>query len=181
MKRLLDELLPRVMPTMAFCCVVHEGREDLEKSIPRTVRAWREPGVRFVVMRDQDGSDCHEVKARLGCLVRQGGRPDVLVRVVCRELEAWYLGEPEALATAYGDARLRQLANRARFRNPDTVVRPSQVLAELVPGFRKVAGARLLGRHLTRSGNRSRSFRALMDGLDRIAAELEADPGQVGR
>ncbi|MCY4285477.1 MAG: DUF4276 family protein [Thiotrichales bacterium] len=81
-----------------FQCIPHEGKRDLVRSIPRKLRAWREPDVRFVVMRDQDGEGCHEVKSRLVAICRNAGRSDVLVRVVCRELEAWYLGEPEALA-----------------------------------------------------------------------------------
>ena len=51
MKVLLDGLLPRLFPDVAFLCVPHEGKQDLEKSLPRKLRAWREPGVRFVVLR----------------------------------------------------------------------------------------------------------------------------------
>ena len=35
MKVLLDNLLPRYFPDLKFLCVPHEGREDLERSIPR--------------------------------------------------------------------------------------------------------------------------------------------------
>ena len=50
MKALLDGLLPRFLPDLKFQCVPHEGKHDLEKSIPRKLRAWQEPGVRFVIM-----------------------------------------------------------------------------------------------------------------------------------
>ena len=65
MKVLLDGLLPRLFPRLSFLCVPHEGKQDLEKSIPRKLRAWREPGVRFVVVRDNDGSDCRALKQSL--------------------------------------------------------------------------------------------------------------------
>ena len=55
MKVLLEGLLPRLFPGLSFLCLSHEGKQDLEKSIPRKLKAWREPGVRFVVVRDQDG------------------------------------------------------------------------------------------------------------------------------
>ena len=61
-KVLLEGLLPRLFPGLPFLCVSHEGKRDLELSIPRKLKAWREPGVRFVVMRDQNSGDCHQVK-----------------------------------------------------------------------------------------------------------------------
>jgi hypothetical protein len=54
MKVLLDQMLPRLLPELSFLCVAHDGKHDLEKSVPRKLRAWREPGVRFVVIRDND-------------------------------------------------------------------------------------------------------------------------------
>lgn len=62
MKTLLDGLLPRLFPSLAFQCVPHEGKQNLAKSVPRKLRAWREPGVRFVVLRDNAGGDCHALK-----------------------------------------------------------------------------------------------------------------------
>jgi len=53
MKVLLDSLLPRLFPNLEFLCVPHEGKNDLERSIPRKLRAWREPGVRFVPQRHE--------------------------------------------------------------------------------------------------------------------------------
>ena len=44
MKVLLDGLLPRLFPGLPFLCVPHGGKNDLEKSLPRKLRAWREPG-----------------------------------------------------------------------------------------------------------------------------------------
>ena len=101
MADLLDDLLPRLLPALRFQCIPHDGKQELERSIPRKLRAWREPGVRFVVARDQDSGDCRQIKARLAELCRNAGRTDALVRVVCRELEAWYIGDPEALARAF--------------------------------------------------------------------------------
>ena len=58
MKVLLDGLLPRLFPGLAFLCVPHEGKQDLEKSIPKKLRGWREPGVCFVIIRDQGHGLC---------------------------------------------------------------------------------------------------------------------------
>ena len=138
MKILLEGLLPRLLPDLIFECLAHEGKRDLEKSVPRKLRAWQEPGVRFVVVRDQDGGDCREIKANLTRLCHDSGRSDVLVRIVCRELEAWYVGDTEALGRAFPETRpnsLRSLRG-SRFRNPDAVGHPSNAIAALFQIFR---------------------------------------------
>jgi len=55
MKVLLDDLLPRMFPDMAILCVAHEGKSDLEKSIPRKLKNWQIPGDTFIVVRDCEG------------------------------------------------------------------------------------------------------------------------------
>ena len=85
---LLDVLLPRLFPGLPFQCVPHEGKQDLEKSVRRKLRAWREPGVLFCVIRDNDRGDCRRLKAKLLQLCKSSGREDTLVRIACQELEA---------------------------------------------------------------------------------------------
>ena len=169
MADLLDQLLPRLFPDMEFRCVPHEGKSDLERSLVRKLRAWRTPGVRFVVMRDQDSADCREVKDRLRNLCEQGGRPDSLVRVVCRELEAWYVGDLDALTAAFPRAarRVRSKMARQRFDNPDEVVQPARALADLIPTFQKRSAAIAIGALLSRE-NRSRSYQVFLEGVERL-------------
>lgn len=176
MKELLEGLLPRIVPGLipnqTFLCVTHDGKSDLERSVPRKLRAWREPGVRFVVVRDNDGGDCLALKASLLATCRQAGRDDTLVRIVCQELEAWYFGEPEALAEAFEGRDLSRLPRQARWHDPDALPRPAQLLAELVPEFQKLSGARRLASRLTRERNRSPSFHAFVDGVTRLAEAM---------
>ena len=174
MKVLLDGLLPRLYPDLSFLCVPHEGKQDLEKSVPRKLRAWREPGVRFVVLRDNDGDDCHAVKRRLVNLCAESGRPDALVRIACQEREAWYLGDPKGLADAFGSPRLAGIGSRARFRDHDTVVHPSAEVQKLVPEFQKVSGARAMGPALSRERSCSQSFQVLLEGVDRLVAGMSS-------
>lgn len=176
MKVLLDGLLPRLFPGLPFLCVPHEGKQDLEKSIPRKLQAWREPGVRFCVIRDNDGADCRQLKEKIVELCGQGGRNDTLVRIACQELEAWYFGAPDALAEAFGREDLRQLSGKARFRDPDAIVQPAVALARRVPEFQKVSGARNLARVLPRE-NRSRSFQVLLAGIERLSEQIRKDRG----
>ena len=172
MADLLDQLIPRLFPGLPFRCVPHEGKSDLESSLARKLERWRTPGVRFVVMRDQNGGDCRAVKAGLMAQCQRGGRPDSLVRVVCRELEAWYVGDVDALAAIFPKAakRIRMRMAKRRFRNPDDMVQPAKALAELIPGFQKRSAAREMGALLSRR-NRSRSYQVFLEGVDLLQAE----------
>ena len=175
MRALLERLLPRLFPNLEFLCVHHEGKQDLEKSVPRKLRAWREPGVHFVVVRDNDGGDCARTKLRLLDLCAQRERQRFLVRIACQEVEAWYLGEPDALAEAFNDDGLRRIGRRARYRNPDAVIQPARELSKLVPAFQKVSGARRMALRLSRERNQSPSFHALVDGVERIWEKLSRE------
>ena len=165
MRDLLEGLLPRVFPNLDFLCIPHRGKTDLERSIPRKLRGWGNPGDRFVIVRDNDGGNCLERKENLRRLCHAGRRDDVLIRIVCQELESWYIGDPDALAAAFGNDRLRHIRNRTRYRDPDVIAKPSRELRKLVPGFGKSSGARLMANHLTRDGNSSRSFAVFLDGV----------------
>lgn len=180
MKVFLDGLLPRIFPELRFLCVPHEGKSDLEASLARKLRAWNEPGVRFVVIRDNDGSGCLDLKARLAGICSATGRAGVTIRIACQELEAWYLGDPQALALAYRDVKLRRLDARARFRNPDSVVNPAQTLERLIPEFQKVTGARQLAEVMDAGRNRSRSFQVFIEAVRAHAAAIGAEPRERG-
>lgn len=171
MKTLLDGLLPRLMPEVNFLCIPHEGKQDLEKSIPRKLRAWQEPGVRFIIVRDNDGGDCHALKQKLVELCNGPKIAAVMVRIACQELEAWYFGEPEAMARAFGNDQLQEIGNKSRYRDPDGIHQPSKEIVKLIPEFQKISGARKMAAFLSREGNRSRSYQVMMEGIERIFRE----------
>ena len=177
MKEFLDNFLPRLMPGLDFLCVKHEGKQDLEQSIPRKLRAWQQ--ATFVVARDNDGAQCKDLKARLVGLCAQGNRPDTLVRLACEELESWYLGAPEALAAAYGRSAISDIGRKAKFRNPDALGSPSREVRRLIPEFRKLDGARRMGKAMpiSAAANRSRSFQVFVAGVRRAAQAEALDNG----
>ena len=106
-KDLLEGLLPRLLPTDMFVYyLVFEGKQDLEGQLVRKLRGWRRPESAFVVLRDQDAADCRVVKERLTKLVAESARQPALVRVACKELESWVVGDWQAVAQAFGRPNL---------------------------------------------------------------------------
>lgn len=159
MKEFLAGLLPRVLPPgVEYRLIPHEGKSDLERSIPRKLRAWKTPNTRFIVIRDQDSGDCEKIKQRLVELCQGTGHAEAHVVIACRELEAWFIGNLRAVAEAYTKPALAELQNKAKFREPDKIGSPSRELVQILPEYGKVDGARRLGPHIPLEGSRSPSF-----------------------
>lgn len=177
MKLLLDGLLPRLVPGWEagehFLCVPHQGKSDLDVSIPRKLSAWQFPGDRFVVVRDNDAADCVAVLKKVKSLCAAAGRSDTLVRLVCQELETWYLGDLEAVAAAFGKPKANTPALRKKYAQPDAWQKPSVEIQRLIPVFQKGAGARAMAQHLREpSHNRSYSYGKFVAGLRRVLDEM---------
>lgn len=141
--------------------IVFQGKQDLERQMVRKIQGWLLPQSRFLVMRDQDSGDCRKVKDALLQRCRQAGRPDAVVRVACRELESFFIGDWEAVANAFEKPALARLARSAKFRDPDAIGSPKGELKLRLDGYQPREGARRIAPLVDPVRNRSRSFQAL--------------------
>ncbi len=172
-KALLEILLPRFIPEDKFVLrfVPFEGKQDLEKQLVRRIRGWRTPNTHFVVLRDQDSAECRDVKQRLLELCAEAGRPDTLVRVACRELESWYLGDLKAVGEAFGMNNISGKQDKRKYRTPDALGNPVQELERITnQRYQKVSGSRAIGPLLDIHNNRSPSFQVFVSGVKRLIA-----------
>jgi hypothetical protein len=88
-------------------------------------------------------------------------------------LESFYLGDLRAVETALGIPGLSSYQEKAKFRNPDAVANPCEELERLTKGrYQKVRGSRLIGLHLDLDNNKSKSFRALVRGIQALSPPL---------
>lgn len=164
-REMLKGILPRLNLDADVLYVVFEGKQDLEKRLPIRLRAWQRPDSLFVVLRDQDSGDCVAIKKGLKARVEACGRENVLIRIACRELESFYLGDLAAVATALGPAKIAKLQSRAKFRNPDQLGSPSVELKKIAPSYQKISGSRAIAPLLEINNNTSNSFKQLIRGL----------------
>ncbi len=171
-KDLLEGLLPRLLPAdLKIYYLVFEGKQDLESQLVRKLRGWRLPDSAFVVLRDQDAAECKTVKDTLAALVAESARQPALVRVACRELESWIVGDWNAVAQAFDRPLLRAQSSKRAFRNPDQLVRPVETLRKFIPDYQKRDGARRIGPLLDPKCNQSVSFRTFCSGVQKLVAE----------
>ena len=168
-QEMLKGLLPKIIPQhIQIHYMLFEGKQDMEKRLPIRLRAWQRPDARFVVLRDKDNGDCKEIKNDLAGKCADCGKPDTLIRIACHELETFYLGDLPAVADAIGPPGLRNQQNKAKYRNPDNLLKPSQELKRIAPTYQKVSGSRAIGPLLNIEQNRSPSFRTLVSGVQRL-------------
>ncbi|SPD73308.1 conserved hypothetical protein [uncultured Desulfobacterium sp.] len=170
-KEMLSGLLPRLLSAdIQPRYIVFRGKQDLEKNLTRKLRGWRLPDSAFVVIRDQDSGDCHEVKSTLADLCYKAGRDNVLIRIACRELESFYLGDLAAVEKGLGLSSLSAKQNSRKFRSPDNLGNPSQELLKLTKNvYQKVAGSRSISPYLNLDNNSSHSFNVLISGIRQLA------------
>ncbi|WP_022982175.1 DUF4276 family protein [Ideonella sp. B508-1] len=183
---LLKSLLPRFLPAgLMIRFQVFEGKQDLERHIAKRLRSWQNPGARFIVLRDQDSEpDCQALKARLIDRCQASDKGDrAMVRIACRELEAFYLADLAAVERALGIGGLAAKQAGAKYRTPDRLESPSRELRQLTRHrYQKVAGSRALGAELDVANERSKSFKNLMAAVRRQVELLDAEgsDGQFG-
>jgi hypothetical protein len=169
-REMLRGVLPKILPAeVSTHYIIFQGKQDLERHLVRRLRLWRLPETRFVVMRDQDSADCHSVKAKLVELCTQAGKGDSLVRVACRELESFYLGDLAAVESGLGVNGISRHQASRKFRDPDQLGNPVQEIRRLTNNtYQKISGSRAIGPHLKLDGNRSKSFSVLVSGIKKL-------------
>ena len=179
-KALLEQIFPILILPASHVrprFIVFEGKQDLEKQLLKKLRGYLNPHARFIVMRDQDQTDCRRTKRSLAALCARAGRPEATVRIACRELEAFYLGDLLAVESGLGIGGLAAKQNRAKFRDPDRLMSPSRELEKLTGNrYQKVAGSRAIAPYLDTHAPRSRSFHHLIRAIRNAGDRLQAGP-----
>lgn len=175
MEQFLRGILPRILVdplVLDVNCFIrpHQGKQDLQKSLPNNLRAYRyyPENIRLLVIQDQDSADCQAVKAQLTDLIQQ--EYPVLrhkIRIACRELENWYLGDLQALETAYPQTKATKQERKAKFRNPGHL-NGSQEMQKWLGQKAKMEWARRLGSRTDPNQNKSPSFQNFIRGLQAL-------------
>ena len=192
--KLLEGLLPRLIPGHDFAIYPHQGKgtlRDRPKSTQRGVldqlanklRAWGKsfsPETdRVVLLVDLDKGDCKELLASLDAMLATiKPAPACLFRIAIEEVEAWYLGDWAALKRAFPRAKKAALEDY----EPDSICGTWETLQQVIgdPVDRKIFWAEAIGRELdvAKGGhaNRSPSFRKFCEGVQRL---VEEDPSAL--
>jgi hypothetical protein len=159
-------------------------RWGLLDQLPRLLRGYdRAPGIdAVVVIVDADCDDCKDLLARLKAAAAQcNPRQTTLFRIAIEEVEAWYLGDRQAILAAFPKAKKAVLDDYVQ----DSACGTWEVLSDAVysggataikrhgwplPGQIKCDWAQKIGPRLDPERNRSPSFCKFRDGILRLTA-----------
>ncbi len=158
---------PSLLEGIHWQIVFFQGKADLEKNFARKMRAWSHGSPHFIVLRDNDGSDCAVLKNRLMLQAETSGKP-FHVRLVCQELESWFLGDLIAVEAAFPASQASKQLNTAKYRDPDRLTNASEELARLTQVYGKTSKAKAISPHLDIERNLSHSFRLLFSTLSTL-------------
>ena len=173
LKLVLETILPKILPeSVYFQIYSHQGKQDLERALRTTLPSISKiPGSKILVTRDQDSSDCKDLKQHLIQLIGLNCHCDFFVRIVCRELEAWYLGDMLAIQQAFPRFNANLYKNKAEFRNVDRLQSPNRELLKLIPEYHdrdylpKLEAAEYISPFLDLENNKSESFNQTINAI----------------
>lgn len=175
MAEVLKVLLPRILPEgwmldVNYFIRPHEGKSDLKRSIPKKLRGFaqnKEQTTGFVIVQDQDSNDCRKLKKELAeiCEENKSANIKFLVRIVCHELEAWYLGDMPAIQAVFPRFNPAKHINKAQFRSPDNCQNPKKILKGIVGEYAQIATAKAIAPYIDTVNNKSESFRQFVSGV----------------
>ena len=178
MDNVLKIILPKIIPeTVSFICIPHQGKQDLAKSIPNKIKAFKQfsPKTQFIIVHDQDSNDCKELKSDLLEICQRAGTTNVMIRIVCHELESWFLGDLAAVEKAYNlkpDTLSKKQANK-KYRNPDRLSTAKQELKNLVKEYYAGTHSRKIAPHMSLTENKSQSFQVFIKGIHKVLTGVD--------
>jgi hypothetical protein len=137
------------------------------RSLPKKMRAYpRFPDdVKVLIVHDQDSNDCYNLKNEIETHCSKN-IPHV-IRIACRELENWYLGDFDAIEKVFPQVKAKLFQKKAKFRNPDRL-NGAEEMKKLTKAFSKTDTARKIAGHMSLSQSKSESFVQLLQGIQKI-------------
>ncbi len=162
------------------------AKRMLLNELPRLIRGFGStPGIdAVVIVVDSDARPCSAFLAELKSVAARTkpAPPFVVFRLAIEEIEAWLLGDRQALLSAYPRARKAVLQRYEQ----DSICGTWELLADAIhlggsrklaatgyhtTGFMKSEWARSIGAHLDVENNASPSFRKFRDTVTSLASE----------
>lgn len=98
----------------------------------------------------------------------EAGHPNAIIRIACKELESFFVGDWIAVSEGFNMPSLAKNSNSAKYRNPDLLGSPSAEIARIIKHYQKREGARKISPYLKFDRNKSNSFRVLVSTLHKL-------------
>jgi len=177
MKEFLEGILPRLgFNPEDFKIKSHHGKGDLKHNLDNIVPSWSKKANQIIVLIDQDTDDCLKLKNEIrkkmilcSC--------DYKIRIACYELEAWFLGDMDAIKQCSERFDPDSHRNKEEFRDIDSIhmPKPSTLIEKIAPDLKKIYSrkdkfASEISKHINLESkvNKSHSFNVFLETIKSI-------------
>jgi len=164
---ILTQLWPDSHEGLDWQIISFPGKAALEKRMVTKMQSWTYNNPHFVIVRDNDGGDCAALKQRL-CSSVSPLNKSFHIRIICQELESWFLGDLQAVESAFPAVKADQQNQKSKYRNPDQLNNASQELEKITGLSGKVSRSESISKHLNLSQNRSHCFNLIVKTLKQL-------------
>ena len=96
------------------------------------------------------------------------------IRIVCRELESWFLGDLQAIQKAYPRFNPEHHQTKSDFRNVDKIVNANKYLLKIIPEYSdrdnlpKLEVSESISKYFDLAKNTSNSFNQTLSAINRL-------------
>ncbi len=120
MRKFLEGILLRLgFESHHFRIKHHQGKEDLIRNLDKVVKKESKEANFLFVLVDQDKRNCYEFKKEIKEKM-QNCACNYKIRIACYELEAWFLGDMDAIKQCSQKFKPDFFRNKEKYRNmPD--------------------------------------------------------------
>ena len=173
-REFLKNFLPRKFPkikdnSVEVRYIIFEGKIGMNQYLKKKLQSYRDSRKsHFIILRDQDSENCIKVKEVLTQICQSAGKTNFSIRIACRELENWYIGNLAAIGKIYNIPNLEKQQNKNKYRNPDNLSGYREILECTKQQYQKIDGSRKLGANLNLDNNCSHSFKIFCEGIEKI-------------
>ncbi|MBL8149226.1 MAG: DUF4276 family protein [Blastocatellia bacterium] len=193
MEEVLNNIVPKIIgDKIEFKIRCFSGKGNLLKKLPDRFKGYKNqfdnnvlsPDTRIIVVIDRDRDNCEELKEQLEKIAenaalttktksKESSDYQIVNRIVVEELEAWFFGDIEAVATAYPKIPTTT-AQKKRYRNPDNIKGAWQALEKVLqekdyPDSKsKLKVAKNISQHMDPERNTSKSFQVFKQALQEL-------------
>lgn len=159
--QIMNNITPNGVEGIDWSIQTFSGKADLKSNFPKKMKGWTYNDPHFIIMRDNDGADCIALKDKFTKLAEPINKP-FNIRIVCQELESWFIGDLNAVELAYPSSKAMTYQQKSKYRDPDKLTNAAEELEKIVQVKSKLGKAEKIAPHLNLLNNTSNSFNILM-------------------
>jgi len=179
MGKFLEGILPRLgFNSDNFEIKEHRGKPDLMSNLDKLIPTLSKQAQQIIVLVDRDNENCIGLKKNIKKKMEDHCSCEYKIRIVCHELEAWFLGDMDAIKKCSERFKPDSYRNKAQYRDIDSIrmPKPSTLIEKIVPNWQttyyssKPKFASEISKHISleNKANKSHSFNVFLETVKSI-------------